>query len=228
MFQGASSFRPRSQSPLEGKTLLFPYLIWLLSLLICILVIALSFAYCDVPVARRVYGIFAMAQTLATGFASAVLLGVEAAVALALVIIRITRGHLSPLGEATVLACLTSICAYAISDSTLKFFFGVPNPAAVLHGTQHAFNLLSGSSSSSFPSGHMVLAGAFAGVFMRLFRTSILLLSVLLLIGAVLLIAGGWHFVSDVIAGTFVGISAGFLAGELWFAHSKQSVLPRD
>jgi uncharacterized membrane protein len=67
----------------------------------------------------------------------------------------------------------------------------------------------------------MVLAGAFAGVFMRLYRTSILPFSALLLIAAVLLIAGDWHFVSDVIAGTFVGVSAGLLAGEVWLAHSK-------
>ena len=66
----------------------------------------------------------------------------------------------------------------------------------------------------------MVLAGAFAAVFMRLYRTSIVPLSALLLIAAVLLIAGDWHFVSDVIAGTFVGVSAGLLAGELWLAHS--------
>jgi membrane-associated phospholipid phosphatase len=183
--------------------------------------VAVVFVYFDVPIARRVYGILGSAESLATGFASAFLLGIEAAVALALVIIRIARGHLSPFYEATVLACLTSICAYAINDSTLKFFFGVPNPADVLHGTQHAINLLSGSSSSSFPSGHMVLAGAFAGVFMRLRRTSILLFSTLLLIAAVLLVAGDWHFVSDVIAGTFVGVSAGFLAGEVWLAHSN-------
>jgi membrane-associated phospholipid phosphatase len=193
---------------------------WLLSLLMCTLVVAVTFVYFDVPIAHRFEEILAPAESLATGLASVVLLGVEAAVALALVIIRVTRGHLSPFREATALACLTSICAYAINDNILKLYFGVPNPAAVLHGTQHAFNLLSGSSGSSFPSGHMVLAGAFAGVFMRLYRTSILPLSALLLIAAVLLIAGNWHFVSDVIAGAFVGVSAGLLAGEVWLAHS--------
>ena len=182
---------------------------------------ALAFVYLDVPIAHCVYGLVGSAESLGKGFASAVLLGIEAAAALALVCIRITRGHLSRFGEATALACLASICAYAINDSTLKFFFGVPDPAAVLHGTQHAFNLLSGSSNSGFPSGHMVLAGAFAGVFMRLYRTSILPFSALLLVAAVLLIAGDWHFVSDVIAGTFVGVSAGILAGEVWLAHSK-------
>ncbi len=194
---------------------------WLLSLLVCTLAVALAFIYLDVPIAHRVYGVLRSAESLGKGFASAVLLGIEAAVALALVCIRITRGHLSRFGEATALACLTSICAYSINDSILKLFFGVPNPVAVMHGTQHAFGLLAGSSNSSFPSGHMVLAGAFAGVFMRLYRTSILPFSALLLIAAVLLIVGDWHFVSDVIAGTFLGISAGFLAGEVWLAHSK-------
>jgi len=220
LVQSAGSSEQR-QSALDRRGSSVSYLIWVLSLLMCALAVAVSFVYFDIPIAHRVYGILGSAESMATGFASAVLLGFEASVALVLVIIRITRGHLSPFRETTVLACLTSICAFAINDSTLKFLFGVPNPDAVLHGTQHAFNLLSGSAKSSFPSGHMVIAGAFAGVFMRLYRTSILLFSVLLLFAAVLLVAGDWHFVSDVIAGTFVGVSAGLLAGEVWLAHSK-------
>ena len=120
-----------------------------------------------------------------------------------------------------MLACVTSICGYAINDSLLKIFFGVPNPSAVLNGIRHGFNLLGGSSNSSFPSGHMVLAAAFAGVFMRLYRISILPFSVLLLRAAMLLITGDWHVVSDVIAGTFVGVSTGFMAGEFWLARGK-------
>lgn len=192
--------------------------------MICTLGMAGAFVYLDVPIAHRVYGIFWWKEGLGTGFASAILLGIEAAVALALIVARIARGHLSPFREATVLACLTSICTYAINDSTLKLLFGVPDPMAVLHGTQHTFNLLNGSSKSSFPSGHMVLAAAFAGVFMRLYRTSIVPLSTLLLIAATLLIVGDWHFVSDVIAGTFIGVSAGLLAGKVWQAHSKITI----
>lgn len=193
---------------------------WLVALLICTLATAVAFVYFDVPIARRFYGLFPT-QSLAKGLASGVLLGVEAAVALALLIIRIRHGRLSPFRETTVLACLTSICTYAINEGTLKLFFGVPIPWAVMHGTQHTFNLLGGSSNTSFPSGHMVIAGAFAGVFMRLYRNSILPLSILLLIAAALLIAGDWHFVSDVIAGTSVGVSAGLLAGEAWRVHSS-------
>jgi hypothetical protein len=45
--------------------------------------VAVAFVYFDVPIARRVYGFLRSVESLATGFASGVLLGVEAAVALA-------------------------------------------------------------------------------------------------------------------------------------------------
>lgn len=221
MFQDAGSSRRDGGDGRERRILRFPDLRWFLSLLICTLVVVLAFVYFDVPIARRVYGVLGLTEDLGRGFASGILLGVEGSVALTLITIRITRGHLPAWGEATGLACLTSICAYAINDSTLKLLFGVPNPEAVLHGTRHAFNILSNSSNNSFPSGHMVLAGSFAGVFMRLYRSSIVLFSVLLMIAALLLIVGDWHFISDVIAGTFLGVSSGLMAGEVWLVHSK-------
>lgn len=221
MLQSISSSRHFGRNASGGRFPRFPGLMWLLSLMICTLVVAVVFMYADMPMLYRVKGILSSTAGLASGFASVVLLAIEGTIALVLVITRITRGHLSPFREAIALACLASICAYAINDGALKHFFGVPNPGTVLHGAQHAFNFFGGASNSSFPSGHMVLASAFAGVFMRLYRTSILPLSTLLLIAAVLLIAGNWHFVSDVIAGTFIGISAGLLAGEVWRAHSE-------
>lgn len=220
MQQAVGNSQQQSTHPSEPETPRVPYRAWLLSLFLGALAITIAFLYLDVPIASRVYGLMSSTQKLAKGFASAVLLGIETTVALALILIRIIRGHLSPLGRATVLACLTSICAYAINDTTLKFLFGVPGPAAVLHGTRHAFHLFAGSRNSSFPSGHMVLSGAFAGVFMRLYRRTILPFAALLLIAATLLILGNWHFLSDVLAGTFLGVSAGLLAGELWLAHA--------
>lgn len=205
----------------RAKSFRFAALIWFLLLVLCAALAAVSFKHFDVQVARRVYGIWPSSGTVATGLGSDILLSIEAAVVLGLVVTRIRRGHLSPFREAVVLACLASICGYAINDGTLKFIFGVPNPWAVLHGAGHAFHFLGGSPSCGFPSGHMVLAGAFAGVFMRLYRRSILPLSALLLIASVLLVLGDWHFLSDILAGAFVGITAGLLAGELWLVHSS-------
>jgi membrane-associated phospholipid phosphatase len=136
---------------------------------------------------------------------------------------RLVRGRLSPLSETLAIACLASICAYAVNDGVLKQLFGVPNPSSVLlGGARHSFHLLAGDRDSSFPSGHMVLAGAFGGVFVRLYPSGVWLVGITLALGAALLIFGDWHFASDVIAGTFVGVSTGVLAGELWRVHSNQ------
>ena len=161
---------------------------------------------------------------MGAGLGSAVLLSLEAATAITLIAMRLVRGHVSPLSKALALACLTSMCAYAVNDGVLKLFFGVPNPETVLfHGARHAFHFLAGARDSTFPSGHMVLAGSFAGVFMKLYPPSRWPLSVLLFIGAVVLVIGEWHFACDVIVGTFAGVSAGILAGELWQTHMKEA-----
>ena len=197
--------------------------IWFLLLVACATVVAFSFVRMDVPTALYFWkaGRF---LPLNEAFGAAVVLSAESAVILVMVLARLVRGHISVFGETLAIACLSSICAYGINDHVLKVFFGVPNPADVVQGARHSFNLWMGSENSSFPSGHMVLAGAFAGVFMRLYRASIWPLSALLLLAAGLLVVGDWHFLSDVVAGTFFGISAGILAGEGRAARSTALV----
>lgn len=197
--------------------------IWGLSFVACAAAAALSFVTLDVPVARRLWRVGRHLSSMSAAFGATVILTLEAAVVLSLVVARLTRGHISRFGEALGVACLASICAYGVNDQVLKPFFGVLPPTEVVHGARHAFNLAMGLGICSFPSGHMVLAGAFAGVFMRLYRSSIRPLSGLLLLAAALLVVGDWHFISDVIVGTFLGVSAGILAGELWAVHMVSS-----
>lgn len=195
--------------------------IWLLSFVVCAAVVALSFAHIDVPIALHFWRVGLFLSPLNAAFGAAVILSLESAVALGLILARVVRGHISRFAEALAIACLASICTYGVNSEVLKPFFGVPTPAEVMEGARHTFNFLMGSGNSSFPSGHMILAGAFAGVFMRLRRASVWPLSALLVVAAGLLVVGEWHFLSDVIAGTFVGVSAGILAGEAWTVHSK-------
>jgi membrane-associated phospholipid phosphatase len=189
----------------------------------CAAAAGLFFVTLDVPVARHLWRVGRHLSSMSAAFGATIILALEAAVVLGLIIARLTRGHISRFGEALGVACLASICAYGINDEVLKPFFGVLPPSRVVHGATHAFHLTMGSGMDSFPSGHMVLAGAFAGVFMRLYRVSIRPLSGLLLLAAALLVVGDWHFISDVIAGAFLGVSAGVLAGELWAVHMTTS-----
>jgi len=194
--------------------------IWLVAFVVSAVGAAIAFKRIDVPVASHFWRISHFLHPLSTAFGSTIILTLEAAVALGLVVARVVRGHLSRLAEALAIACIASICTYGINSEVLKPFFGVPTPTDVMEGTRHAFNFMMGSANSSFPSGHMILAGAFAGVFMRLHRASLWAFCGLLAFAACLLIIGGWHFVSDVIAGTFIGVSAGMLAGEVWTVHA--------
>lgn len=195
--------------------------IWAVSLAVCVAIVALAFQRMDVPAALYFWSVDQLASPLNVAFGSAVILTGESAVILFAVFVRLATGHISTFGRTLAIACLVSMCAYVVNDHLLKVFFGVPNPADVVHGAAHSFNFWQGSVGSSFPSGHMVLAGAFAGVFMRLYKRSIRLFSALLLVAAALLLVGDWHFLSDIVAGAFLGISAGVLAGEGWAAHSR-------
>lgn len=196
--------------------------VWLLAFAVCVAAVIFSFFRVDVPLAAFCARFSGRLTGLGQGLGSAVLLSLETATVIALVFVRLIRGRLPPYAEALAVACLVSICAYAVGDGVLKLFFGIPNPDSVASGARHAVNFWQGSRQSGFPSGHMMLAAGFAGVFMRLYRVSIWPLSFLLCVAATLLIVGGWHFLSDVIAGTFLGISVGLLAGQLWIVHSSQ------
>ena len=197
--------------------------IWLLSLMVCAVVVAFSFAHIDIPIARYFWKVGRFLSPLNTAFGTAVILSAESAVALGLILARVVRGHISRFGAALAIACLASLCTYAINSDVLKPLFGVPSPAEVMEGARHSFNFLKGSGNSSFPSGHMVLASAFSGVFMSFYGGSTWLLSGLLVLAAGLLIVGDWHFLSDVIAAAFTGVSTGLLAGEVWAVHASRS-----
>jgi membrane-associated phospholipid phosphatase len=211
------------------KRLTIVLCVWTLSLVACAAVAAFSFVRMDVTIARHFWNASRFFSPLGQGFGAAVLLSVETTVVLGIVLARLARGHTSAFAETLAIACLTSICAYGINDHVLKVFFGVPNPRDVMHGARHGFNFWMGAENSGFPSGHMVLAAAFAGVFMRLYKASLWPLGALLLLAAALLLVGDWHFLSDIIMGSFLGLSAGILAGEGWVAHTDhQPSRPTD
>jgi membrane-associated phospholipid phosphatase len=195
---------------------------WLLVFLACFLSGAFVFVFWDVPVAAHFSRARASVSLWQVIFAGPVILAVQSVVVVSLILARLVRGRISRVGETLAIACLASICTYCVNDGVLKPLLGVPGPADVFEGARHAFNLMEGSVNASFPSGHMTLAGAFAGVFMRANRGSIRPLTILLAFGGAVLVIGDWHFLSDVIAGAFVGVSAGLLAGEAWIVHSHR------
>jgi membrane-associated phospholipid phosphatase len=193
--------------------------LWLAALL-AVLLIAAGMAWWDVPIAifcSRLAGPF---QPLGNHLGSTLLVSGETVVAAGLAAWRIITGRLPALGKVTVIACATSLAVFALNEVVLKNLFGVPNTYQLLfHDAGHGFHFFHGSWESSFPSGHMTLAGGFTATFVRQDRRLLAFLAAGTILAGGLLMAGNWHFFSDVVAGLLVGSAAGVTAATLWARH---------
>jgi len=195
---------------------------WLGALLSTVLLCALSIEYLDMPIARLLFtgGVAHKLSVLGSLLSSSTLVGLITIVILPLILIRLVRGTLSKFGETIIVAGCVAIGAFAVNDNVLKWIFGREEVVTYLtNPTDPIFHPMSGDVSSSFPSGHavMITAGlsACARVYPRLQLTAVALLAIM----SGMLLLGHWHFLSDIIAGLFVGGSAGVLAGELAKSH---------
>ncbi len=193
---------------------------WCLCFGITVIAVAISIPWLDLPILLAFRGHARPLVHIGNSLGSAVFIAGEVVVITTLAIVRLARGHLSPFAKAVFIGCCASLSAFVANDYVLKFFFGRLNPTDYFHSAQIGiFHFFQGTEHSGFPSGHMVLSTAFAAAMMRLQPWTRMPFMVLLGIGSALLLVGGWHFLSDVIAGVFVGGTAGFLAGELWAKH---------
>jgi membrane-associated phospholipid phosphatase len=95
-----------------------------------------------------------------------------------------------------------------IVKSVLKYAFGRINTREWLQTPQdYGFHWFSGTARhSGFPSGHMLVVTAMAAVVWRFHPRYRPAYVVLLLVLALAMIATNYHFVSDVIAGAYVGL----------------------
>lgn len=110
-----------------------------------------------------------------------------------------------------------------ITKSVLKYIFGRTNTREWLQAPQqYGFHWFQGGGNNSgFPSGHMMVFTALIAVLWRLqprYRGGY---CAFLLLMALALIATNYHFVSDVIAGTYLGLLIELC---LWRIITRQSV----
>ncbi|HEY5346970.1 MAG TPA: phosphatase PAP2 family protein [Rhizomicrobium sp.] len=182
---------------------------------------AVAMLWLDQPLARLFAANIRRLNVLGHGLSSSILIAGEMVLMVGLAAVRIARGSLPKPGNALLLACCASLCAYAVNDCVLKIVFGRPSPDQYLFTSlPPVFHFLQGGQQSSFPSGHMVMASAFAIALARIYPRTLPAFMALLCLGAGLLVVGDWHFLSDAMAGFFVGGTAGFVAGELWIEHA--------
>jgi membrane-associated phospholipid phosphatase len=145
-------------------------------------------------------------------------------------LLALIKDRYSRLQVVTLLCSLSLVVADAIKDQ-LKILFGrtwpetwVSNNPSLIHDGVYGFNPFHGGVGyASFPSGH---AASICSVMSVLwicyprFRPLYALCVAAVVVG---LIGADYHFLSDVIAGGFIGVSTGWIAVAIWQTAKSDS-----
>ena len=126
--------------------------------------------------------------------------------------------------QTAILICSVSLLAAETIKSQLKFVFGRTwpetwhqNNPSFIHDGIYGFNWLHGGEAyQSFPSGHMTSICALVSVLWIYYphlKPVYLFVTLAVLVG---LVGANYHFLSDTIAGAFVGASTGIMATTLF------------
>lgn len=126
--------------------------------------------------------------------------------------------------ETTALLCDVSTLAAETIKNELKFVFGrtwpdswTPGIHSFIRDNAYGFHFFqSDRSYESFPSGHAAFVAAILSVVWLLYPKLRGLCLICIAVADVGLVALNVHFISDVVAGTFVGISSGLFTVAAW------------
>jgi membrane-associated phospholipid phosphatase len=126
--------------------------------------------------------------------------------------------------QAAAFVCSLSVVFAESTKDQLKLIFGRTwpetwlqnNPSFISDGA-YGFNLMHGGTAyQSFPSGHMAATCAVISVLWIWYPQLRWLGAIAGIAVGVSLVGANYHFLSDVIAGAFVGITTGWMATAIW------------
>jgi membrane-associated phospholipid phosphatase len=130
---------------------------------------------------------------------------------------------ISRMSRALALSGFALAWGVCTTEFLLKPLFGrVPPSDWFVHGTT-VFRWLSRADDASFPSGHAVQMAAVATVFWDAYPQWRWVYAGATLVLSMALVVGNWHYLSDVIAGLFVGVTAGLIVQALWNGIGKST-----
>jgi membrane-associated phospholipid phosphatase len=211
---------------------------WLVGLMATVAAIAVSFQWLDRPIALIVhnhlghphFGFFEWLTHIPDPIIPL------AVVTFILVGLRALVGRSLSTHQAAAFVCSLSVIFAETTKDQLKFIFGrawpetwVDNNPSFIRDNVYGFHLLHGGAAyQSFPSGHMAATCAVMSVLWMWFPRLRGLCAIAGLTVGASLVGADYHFLSDVIAGAFVGISAGWLITAIWRAWvPSASAFPR-
>jgi membrane-associated phospholipid phosphatase len=201
------------------------FMAWLAGLLTVTLMAAVSVQWIDRPLALWVHDVFGSSRH-AVELADFPIFSIPLVSASVFVILGLlaTMGRRFSKLETAVLLCNISVLAADAIKNQLKFAFGRtwpdswrPGILSLVHDDAYGFHFFQpGTSFESFPSGHAAVAAAALSVLWIVYPKLRPVWGMGVVIAAVGLVALNLHFLSDVIVGSFVGVSAGLFTVVLW------------
>ena len=200
---------------------------WNLSLLGTTLVTAIAYEWLDRPVALFFNKAVARPELLTElSYSANPLVPLAVMVIVVLGLLNLS-GRVLSRPQNCALLCSLSLIFAEMTKAQLKLVFGRTwpntwvgdNPSFLRDGV-YGFNFFHGGQGyASFPSGHTAVACAVIAVLWFYYPAWRMFYVLAVLAVAIGLISGNYHFVSDVIAGGFVGVSCGWMLTSLWKAH---------
>jgi membrane-associated phospholipid phosphatase len=199
---------------------------WLFALVLVILVVVICYYWLDRPIALFVYNHFPRISPVLVEPVTTVpnpIISAAAVTFLAFGIRGLAGRPLSKLQEA-IFVCSVSLMVGEAIKNQLKFVFGRTwpetwhqNRPSFIHDGIYGFNLFHGGEAyQSFPSGHMTAICALASVLWIYYPRMRRIYLIVALLAFAGLVGGNFHFISDIIAGAFVGASTGLMATMLF------------
>lgn len=199
---------------------------WLAGLVATATFVTVSFQWFDRPIALLIYNAFGGWRV------SADLAARISKIPLATAIVFVMCGLVALMGRrfskrgAAIAMSAVSLLATIIIKDQLKFAFGRTWPdtwgsgiVSFVRDNVYGFHFFqSGKSFESFPSGHAAATAAVLSVVWILFPELRVICAIGIIAVDLGLVALNLHFLSDVIAGSFVGISTGLFTVTLWGA----------
>ena len=198
---------------------------WTAALLVCGACVTVSYFFVDRPFAYFVYDEFRGYRAIFDLFGRLPKVLGPLVMGCTLIFgVRAVMGRpLTEIQTSIVLSAL-SLAFSAILTTWLKFSFGrtwpetwvQDNPSLIRDGV-HNFNPFHGGPGfAAFPSGHMVAISAIVSAFWFLHPRSRLICAICIATVFIGQLAANYHFVSDLIAGGFIGFSVGLMIISLW------------
>ena len=197
---------------------------WSLGFLGTVISVTVSYFWLDRPISHLAHEVLQQFQLFEKLTLIPYALTSLAVVAVMVLALRgLSRAQLSRLPTVLLLAGI-SLALAVVAKEELKFAFGRTwpetwignNPSLIRDSVFGFFPFHGGGGYRSFPSGHTTVTCAVLTVFWICYPKFRLLYGLVMAAVAIGLVGANFHFVSDVIAGAFLGVSVGWISVSLW------------